>query len=89
MINIVSIKADDTFMGKIFTDAIWSKVNYLISNFSLKASGDATFSIALSYDSKLMTQTRVKNEKSKVLNLTDFLKIYLSAYFHSVNTSNR
>ena len=49
MINIISIKADDIFMGKISTDAIWSKVNYLISNFSPKASGDATFSTILRF----------------------------------------
>ena len=42
MIDIVDIKADDIFMEKISTDAIWSKVDYLISNFS--PSGDATFS---------------------------------------------
>ena len=55
MINIISIKADDIFMGKISIDAIWSKVNYLISSFSPKAStkfrpfGDATFSTILQF----------------------------------------
>ena len=49
MINTRSIKADDIFIGKIPTDAIRSKVNYLISNFSPKASGDATFSTILPF----------------------------------------
>ena len=40
MIDIVDIKADDIFMEKISTDAIWRKIDYPISNISL--SGDAT-----------------------------------------------
>ena len=53
--NIIDIKADDMFMGNISTDVIWSKVDYLISNFSPKAptklrpSGDATFNIILRF----------------------------------------
>ena len=49
IIIIISIKADDIFLGKISTDAIRSKVNYLISNFSHKASGKATFSTILRF----------------------------------------
>ena len=53
IVSIINIKADDIFIGKISTDAIWSKVDYLISNISPKAPtkfrplGDATFSTIL------------------------------------------
>ena len=71
MIDIVSIRADDIFVGKLSTDATWSKVDYLISNFSPKAFGpwgqswglQVTIFLALSYDFKFMTQTKVKTEK--------------------------
>ena len=61
MINIISIKADDIFMGKISTDAITSKVNHLVSNFLIRP--QVTLPLALSYDSKFMTQTKVKTKK--------------------------
>ena len=82
---MINIKTGNTFMGNLFKDAIWSKVDYLISNFSPKAltklrpSGDATFSSLWRfwiYD----TNKRKKRKKSKVLKLKDFVIKYL--YFH-------
>ena len=61
----------------ISTDAIESKVDYLISNSSpkdpTKLRPQVTLSVALSYDSKFMTQIKVKTKKSEGLNLKDFV----------------
>ena len=75
----MNIKAYDIFLGK---NLHIRKVDYLISNLTSKAP-TKRLPLALSYDSKFMTQTKVKKRnKSKALNLKDFVTKYLSTYFH-------
>ena len=71
---------------KLSTELIWSKVNYLISNFSpqaltkLRPSDDATFSTLLRFWI-FDRNKRKKTKKSQVWMLKDFVPKHLFTYF--------